>query len=152
LVRITQADLGPEALIDLDQELILTLECPNCKTVEQILQPLSQVSFEAAHCPSCGALRETQMAHTITGSEPFLNRPLASVGVPPLHILRAYNTQEYRFYELTGDLEEALHFRHFDESDDHPKSILRKHLRLGEEVTVDDLDLNPARGRILLHD
>jgi molybdopterin/thiamine biosynthesis adenylyltransferase/DNA-binding transcriptional regulator YhcF (GntR family) len=152
LMRIAQADLGPEAVLELDQELILALECPNCKTVEQIYQPLSEVSFEAAHCPSCGILRETQMAHTITGEETFLNRSLASLGVPPLHILRAYNPQEYRFYELSGDLEEALHFSDFEVSDDHPRSLLRKRLRLGQSVEVDDLDLNPARGRIVLHE
>ena len=48
--------------------------------------------------------------------EPFLNRTLASVGIPPLHILRAFNAQEYRFYELTGDLREALHFNDFEET------------------------------------
>ena len=50
----------------------------------------------------------------ITGEENFLHRTLASVGVPPLHIIRAHNGEEYRFYELTGDLPDALHFRHFE--------------------------------------
>jgi len=152
LLRITQSDLGPNAVIELDQELILALECPNCKTIENILQPISEVSFEAAHCPTCGNLRETRMTHTITGEEPFLNRTLASLGVPPLHIMRAYNQHEYRFYELTGDLEQALHFNHFEEAETHPKSILHKRLRLGEEVEIDEFDLNPARGRVVLHD
>jgi hypothetical protein len=39
--------------------------------------------------------------------------PLLSIGVPPLHILRARNSVEYCFFELTGDLEETLHFAHF---------------------------------------
>jgi adenylyltransferase/sulfurtransferase len=152
LLSIAQADLGPEAVIELDQELILALECPTCKTVEPILRPISEVSFEAAHCPACGTLRETQMTHVITGEEPFLNRTLASLGVPPLHILRAINYQEYRFYELTGDLEQALHFAHFEASATHPKSILRQRLRLGEEIDVADLDENPARGRVVFQD
>ena len=152
LMTITQADLGPEALLELDQELILALECPICKTIEQVLQPISQISFEAAHCPSCGTLRETHMVHTITGEEHFLNRTLASLGIPPLHILRAYNSQEYRFYELTGDLDEALHFAHFEESPTHPKAILRNRLHLGEEVQLADLNPNPTHGRVTFHD
>ena len=152
LLSIAQADLGPEAVIELDQELILALECPTCKTVETVLRPISEVSFESAHCPACGTLRETQMTHVITGEEPFLNHTLASLGVPPLHILRAFNYQEYRFYELTGDLEQALHFAHFEESATHPKSILRQRLRLGEQVDIDNLDENPARGRVVFHD
>ena len=102
LLHIARAELGPDAVIDLDQEVILSLECSTCKTNEQVLKPISQVSFQAAHCPVCGNLREIQMTHTITGDEPFLHLTLASVGVPALHILRAYNSEEYRFFELTG--------------------------------------------------
>jgi len=152
LLSIARSELGLEAVIDLDQELILALECPNCQTSEGVLQPISEVSFEAAHCPNCGVLRETQLTHTITGNEEFLNRTLASVGVPPLHILRAYNAQEYRFYELSGDLDEALHFRHFDESLTQAEEKIGERIRLGEEITLEDAAENSARGRIRLYD
>jgi hypothetical protein len=88
-------------MIELDQELITSLSCPVCHTLEQVLKPLNTVSFEAGHCPTCGTLRETELTHVITGDENFLHRTLANVGVPALHILRAHNGQEYRFYELT---------------------------------------------------
>jgi adenylyltransferase/sulfurtransferase len=152
LLRVARSELGPETVIELDQELILALECPNCQTKEQVLLPISEVSFEAAHCPNCGSLRETHMTHTITGSEDFLNRTLASIGVPALHIMRAYNAQEYRFYELTGDLDEALHFSHFDESGTRSQDSLKERIRLGEEIIVEDAVENPAHGRIRLHD
>ena len=70
------------------------------------------------------------MIHRITGEEDFLDHTLASVGVPPLHILRAHNGIEYRFYELTGDLEEALHFHHFEGG----RSGDGRRIRLGGEV------------------
>lgn len=152
LLRIVRAELGPEALIELDQELILELECPTCKTVENVLKPISEVSFEAAHCPICATFRETRMTHIIAGEEDFLHHTLASLGVPPLHIIRAYNASEYRFYELTGDLEEALHFSHFDESDTHPKVILRNRIHIGDEVELDDDISNPAHGRVRFND
>lgn len=116
LLRIARADLGPDAMIELDQELITSLECSTCHTVEHILRPLSEVSFEAGHCPTCGELRESTLTHVISGEENFLHRTLSSVGVPPLHIVRAHNGVQYRFYELTGDLPEALHFRHFEQT------------------------------------
>jgi molybdopterin/thiamine biosynthesis adenylyltransferase/DNA-binding transcriptional regulator YhcF (GntR family) len=115
LLRIARSDLGPDALIELDQELVISLKCPVCQTVEPILKPLSSVTFESGHCPSCGVLRDTSLTHVITGQEDFLHRSLSSVGIPPLHILRAHNGQEYRFYELTGDLQESLHFHHFED-------------------------------------
>jgi len=152
LLRIAAAELGPDTVIELDQELILSLKCPNCRTVEQILKPISEVSFESAHCPTCGVMRETEMTHAITGSEPFLNRTLASVGVPPLHILRAFNTQEYRFYEMTGDLPEALHFNDFEESPPAQKDEIRKRIRLGETIRQEGVRINPARGKVVLRD
>ncbi len=152
LLRIARVELGPEAVIELDQELILALACPNCGTREQILQPISAVSFEFAHCPTCGTLRETDMTHTITGEEQFLNRTLSSVGVPPLHILRAYNAEEYRFFELTGDLDEALHFNDFDETHVQSAPLPGERIRLGEEIAVDDVIENRARGKIQLYD
>jgi len=152
ILRIARADLGPDAVIELDQELILALECPTCKTVKQVLQPISEVSFEAAHCPACGTLRKTRMSHVITGEEDFLHRTLASLGVPPLHILRAYNLQEYRFYELSGDLEEALHFSDFDESSPTSRERVRGRIRLGDPVRLKDVRISPASGKIVLHD
>jgi adenylyltransferase/sulfurtransferase len=151
MLRIAQADLGPEAAIELDQELIISLTCPNCQTVEEVLRPLSEVSFEAGHCPSCGLLRDSQMTHVLTGAEPYLHRTLAGVGVPPLHILRAHNGREYRFYELTGDLAEALHFRHFESGPGGERApSVEPRIRLGGEVSLTELRATPAHGRVTL--
>ena len=139
-------------MLELDQELILELECPVCNTLEPVLKPISEISFEAAHCPTCETFRETRMTHTIQGDEDFTHRTLASLGIPPLHILRAHNLEEYRFYELTGDLPEALHFSHFEETDAHPKVKLRKRIRIGDEVPLDDETRQTTRGRIKIFD
>ena len=92
------------------------------------------------------------MTHTITGEESFTHHTLASLGIPPLHILRAHNSVEYQFYELTGDLPEALHFSHFERSEFHPKIKLRKRIRLGDEIDLGDDPKRPARGKITIHD
>lgn len=150
MLRIARADLGPEAIVELDQELVTSLTCPACQTVEQVLKPLSEVSFESGHCPTCGVLRETGLTHVITGEEDFLHRSLANVGVPPLHILRANNGREYRFYELTGDLPEALHFRHFEQSGHAAPA--RDRVRLKGEIKLEGSRRNPAHGRVKLND
>ena len=147
LLRIARADLGKQAVIELDQELVLALECPQCGTKEEILRPLSEVTLEAGHCPACGTLRQVQMTHLITGEEAFLHRTLASLGIPPLHILRAHNGREYRFYELAGDLPDALHFRHFEGPARVGSPAGRLGIRLGEEVRT-----SSAKGRVVLVD
>ncbi len=150
LLRIARADLGAEAVIELDQELITSLSCPVCHTLEQVLKPLNTVSFEAGHCPTCGTLRETKLTHMITGEENFLHRTLSNVGVPALHILRAHNGQEYRFYELTGDLAEALHFHDFQQTDQPKPAQGRIHIKDNPHAS---LERNSAvQGRIKLRE
>ncbi len=150
LLGIIQLDLGPEAALELDQEIVLELECAACQTRESILKPMSQVSFEAAHCPNCGQMREVKMTHQIRGEEPFLDRTLASLGVPPLQILRAHNAEEYRFYELTGDLAEALHFGDFQGTSSGVP--LRERIKIGSAVKIHSPAENPAAGKIKLKD
>ena len=152
LLRIARADLGPDALIELDQELVTSLVCPNCQTTEEVLRPVSEITFEAGHCPDCGELREAQFTHMVTGDENFLHRTLANVGVPPLHILRAHNGYDYRFYELSGDLPEALHFNHFEQVEPEKPLKIGSRIRLKEEVRLGDVNLNPSRNRIRLLD
>lgn len=148
MLQIARGDLGPDAILELDQELVLALECRKCETIEEVMLPISEVSFDAAHCPSCGLVRHIEMTHVITGDEPFLHRTLISLGVPPLHVLRSHNGQEYRFYELSGDLQDSLHFRHFE----------RPAIKLGSEIPslsegqIDTVEENAARGRVRLHE
>ena len=75
---------------------------------------------------------------------------LASLGVPPLHILRAHNGQEYRFYELSGDLPEALHFRHFEATDPGTPLESGPRIRLGGEVPWTEVASGDTSGRVVL--
>jgi molybdopterin/thiamine biosynthesis adenylyltransferase/DNA-binding transcriptional regulator YhcF (GntR family) len=151
MMRIIHADLGADALLELDQELILTLNCTVCQSRERVMQPISNVTFKSAHCPTCGALREIDMTHTVTGKEDFLQMTLTEVGVPSLHILRAYNPREYRFYELTGDLKESLHFSHFEKPSlaGAPREIK---VHLGEEEPSFDVKPIDKGTRITLRE
>lgn len=132
LLTVAQADLGSEAILELDEELVLTLNCMNCNTIEHVLKPMSDVTYEAGHCPTCGLMREVNMTHTIRGDENFTDNTLASVGIPPLHVVRATNGREFRFYELSGDLGEALHFGDFTEAVSSPPHNHR--VQLGDKV------------------
>jgi molybdopterin/thiamine biosynthesis adenylyltransferase/DNA-binding transcriptional regulator YhcF (GntR family) len=147
MLDISRAELGDDTVIELDQEIVLTLKCYNCNAVTEVLKPVSHVSLEEGRCPGCGELREVRMTHIITGDEPFLDRTLLSIGVPPLHVLRARNSEEYRFYELTGDLEETLHFAHFEASSAGGRIKVRARskprIRLGEYVPPKPLRVKP---------
>src|SRR5262249_3480721 len=84
MLAVARADLGSEAVLELDHEVVVGLECVNCHKSTAVFQPLVRVSLEDGLCPTCGQLRQVNMTHVITGDETFLNRTLNSIGVPPL--------------------------------------------------------------------
>ena len=157
MLRIAREDLGDDAIIELDQEVVVSLECHHCETVTDVFKPISAVSFNDGLCPGCGELREVHMAHVITGEEPFLSRTLLGIGVPSLHIIRARNDNEYRFYELTGDLEDTLHWSHFEGGARSPRAArirlhARPQIKLGDHVPADSVPAPElAKPRIVVH-
>jgi hypothetical protein len=52
--------------------------------------------------------------------------------------VRAHNGVQYRFYELTGDLPEALHFRHFEQTHITVQPQLQGRVRIKEKVEFPD--------------
>jgi adenylyltransferase/sulfurtransferase len=147
MIDRARVDLGAEAVVELDQELVLSLECPACKTSDEVMRPISQVSYDDGLCPTCGQMRTVHMTHVITGEEPFIGRTLASIGVPPLHVLRAHNGREYRFYELSGDLSDTLHFKHYQTVRSERSLAAAPRVRLEPARPAP-----PAVRRIVLHD
>jgi len=156
LLRIAREQLGSDAVIELDQEIVTQLECHHCETVTDVFKPISQVSYNDGLCPGCGDLREVHMTHVITGNEPFVNRTLLAMGIPPLHIVRVRNEQEYRFLELTADLPATLHWSHFEGGARSPHaSRVRLHprpkIRLGDMMPEIIPPAAPIRPRVVVH-
>lgn len=155
MLRIARDALGSDVILELDQEIVLSLECHRCETNTDVFKPISQVSYNDGLCPGCGELREVHMTHVVTGSESFLDRTLLGIGIPPLHIVRARNESEYRFFELTGDLPDTLHWSHFEGGarSAHAARVRlhpRPQIRLGEILPEEPLAPAP-KPRVVLH-
>ncbi|MBW7959272.1 MAG: ThiF family adenylyltransferase [Candidatus Promineofilum sp.] len=110
LLAVARERLGPEAVLEFDSELVVSMVCGSCGNVEPMFQRMARLYEEAAVCPHCGTKREMQMTHRIDGTEDFLDRTLAQVDVPPLGIIRARNGSERLYFELTGDEATFLQF------------------------------------------
>lgn len=102
--------LGPETVLEFDSELVVSMVCGSCGNEEPIFQRMGRLYEDAAVCPNCGAQREMHMTHRITGEESFLDHTLAEVDIPPLGIIRARNSNERVYLELTGDKATFLQF------------------------------------------
>ena len=79
------------------------------------------------------------------------------MGIPPLHIVRARNDSEYAFFELTGDLPNALHWSHFEGGARSPRAArvrlhARPQIKIGELLPEIEKPLTIAvRPRVVLH-
>jgi adenylyltransferase/sulfurtransferase len=110
LLAIGREQLGSEAVLEFDGELVVSMTCPQCGREEPVFRRMARLYENAATCPHCGSRREMTMTHRISGDEPFLDRLLRDVDVPPLSIVRARNGKERVFLELTGDKEHFFVF------------------------------------------
>ena len=95
-------------VVEVSADLLASLHCPKCDTEEVMLTSLSKVSQERGRCPDCGQHRVPKTFHTIDGREPFLDRTLGEIGVPPWDVLAGRRGLEQRFYEFAGDRREVL--------------------------------------------
>lgn len=102
--------LGDGAVLEFDSELVVSMACGACGNVEPIFKRMARLYEDEAICPNCGAKREMNLTHRISGDEDFLERTFAEMDVPPLGIIRARNGGERVYFELTGDKETFLQF------------------------------------------
>ena len=103
LLAIARERLGEQAQIELDYELVVEFRCPTCGNREAVFEPLRRLDGRRARCPECTTQRQGVTTHTLTGEEDYVDRTLAEIGVPPLHILTARSGRHYAYFELTGD-------------------------------------------------
>ena len=107
LERVRQ-DLGPQAVIEVNNDLLSGLTCEKCQITEPMFASLGKITQSQGQCPSCGEHRTPQIYHTLDGSESFVDRTLSEIGVPPWEVVAGRRGMEQRFYEFAGDAASVL--------------------------------------------
>jgi molybdopterin/thiamine biosynthesis adenylyltransferase len=97
-------ETGEPGHLRLGRNLVVSLRCHACLTEESLFAPLRSVDADRVRCPGCGEGREALTTNVVRGTEPWKDRALAQIGVPPLEVLQVMGGAGSRFYELTGDL------------------------------------------------
>jgi adenylyltransferase/sulfurtransferase len=104
LLEHVRADLGPDAVIETNQDLLASLYCTRCDEEEPLLSSLGKVTETQGWCPRCQEHRTPKIYHTIDGQMSFLaDRTLAEIGIPAWDILAGRAGLQQRFYEFQGD-------------------------------------------------
>ena len=107
LARVRR-DLGGDAVLEFDKEIVYRLTCTKCRTSESIFKQLGKVTESEGRCPQCGEMRDPEMTHSIAGHEEFLDMTLAALGIPPYDIVTGRRGLEMIHYLLRQDREQAL--------------------------------------------
>jgi adenylyltransferase/sulfurtransferase len=101
--------LGPTAELELARDVLEKLVCPNCHREEQLFSSLGKVNAAKAICPHCPtARRDVVTFYKIRGSESFMDRTLAEIGVPSFDILIARTSHRAIGLELSADAKSVL--------------------------------------------
>ncbi len=110
LLDVARGRLGPDAMLEFDGEIVVSMICADCGQVSPVFKRMARLYESEFVCPNCGGRREMEMTHRIDGSEDFLSRTLSAFDIPALGIIRANNGKERIYLELTGDKERFLTF------------------------------------------
>lgn len=108
-LALAKQHLGPEAQLELSRDILEKLICPKCHAEEPLFASLGKVPAEKAWCPHCkDTRREPVIFHKIRCQDDFLDRPLASLGVPHYDILIARTLTQAIGLELSADAPKVL--------------------------------------------
>ncbi|MGN6504235.1 MAG: HesA/MoeB/ThiF family protein [Tepidisphaeraceae bacterium] len=109
LLDLARERLGEGAVLDLGRDVAHALICRQCGDTQPVFRSLSSLRTTDAPCPKCqNPAREITTFSTIRGDEAFLDRKLASIGVPKFDILTARTRDAATGLELTGDAHAVL--------------------------------------------
>jgi adenylyltransferase/sulfurtransferase len=107
MLERVRSDLGPEAVLEFNQDLLTSLTCAACKETFPRFASLGKVTESEGRCPQCGAPCAPNLYHTI-GADGPQDTTLGALGVPLWEILAGRNGEQLRYYEFAGDRQRVL--------------------------------------------
>jgi adenylyltransferase/sulfurtransferase len=108
LLEKVRSDIGPQAVIETNHDMLASLTCAACNEVEPCYTSLGKVTERMGLCPSCGAARTPSIYHTLGDDSELLDHTLGDLGVPLWEILTGRQGMNLRHYEFAGDCEQVL--------------------------------------------
>lgn len=105
---IVRAEVSDKAVVEFHRELCTRLYCPECDRYDDYFQSLGRLTVKQAECPACGAMREPELTHSLSGTEDYLDRTLADLGLPLYDIVTGRAGWDMKHFLIAGDRAAAL--------------------------------------------
>lgn len=97
-----------ETVLELESEIVVSLDCTGCDTSELIRRPLLAITTERAECPRCRSERRVVPAHRIdSATRELLESSPADIGLPACDVVTLRSGSERR-HVLICDQEDPL--------------------------------------------
>ena len=95
---------SPEPLsLELDRDLVVTVDCVDCRTSQRIMKPTQAVAMSRAACPSCGQTSKPTLVHRVTAGSPLAAERLADLGIARRDLVRVSANSAEQIFEFSGD-------------------------------------------------
>lgn len=108
ILSLAEAQIGEPAQLVLDWVVVTNWRCLACSASHAVMRRWDYRLDEIPHCPNCGGKQFPEITHRIDRNTPWLDVPLAQVGVPPLDIVTAKKGDRAVFLELSDDRDEVM--------------------------------------------
>lgn len=92
--------------IELDRDLVVSINCKSCHTTRRIMRPRQEVRYEDAVCEQCGRVALPRTVHTVHAGSDLAKTKLLDLGIPPYDIVRVVSETMEHVILLTGDSED----------------------------------------------
>jgi len=107
LVAAVKAELGEQASVEFDREIVTLASC-SCGEAKEIFSPLHKLHGHEIVCPNCGKTMNFESTHTLSGTEDFLDKTAFDIGIPLLHIFVGRNGTSMKCFEFSADVNEVF--------------------------------------------
>ncbi len=108
MLEIVRSEVSEKAVVEFAREMCSRLYCRECDVREDYFSSLGRLTVRQAECRQCGTVREPELFHSINGTEDFLDRTLAEIGLPVYDIVTGRAGWEMVHFLIAGDRAAAL--------------------------------------------
>ena len=102
LLGRAQAELGVDAVLELEHEVVVAGSCQRCGYEASVRRPLDELDSGSGLCPSCESPWRLELSHTIDGDSSLLDCTSGELGLPCADYIVGRVGIERRFFALTG--------------------------------------------------
>lgn len=100
LLAKAREELGGDAIIEFEQEIVLAGKCESCGAEERIERPVDALGEGDGLCRNCGKARRLEFTHSADDESSLLGKTAAAIGLPPSDVIVGRAGMERTFFRL----------------------------------------------------